>query len=166
MFISGIVKIFVVLFGVIITLTFLLLRVFKRTRKGKLKLAIISLFSTAAIIGIITLVEFQLFPTNKKTDKLLLTAYREAPIGGIWLALYNDSTWEIGFSSREITENGTYILRSDTLTLFATEGTAVVGQTTKTSFVIESDRLIEVENSGIKALEIKINKIKRDITPN
>ena len=59
----------------------------------------------------------------------------------------------------KITANGTYELHSDTLTLFATEGTTVVGQTTKTSFVVESDRLIEVENSGIKALEIKKNKI-------
>lgn len=162
MFITGIVKFFVGLVGVIASLTFLLLSVFKRTRKGKLKLAIISLFSTVAIIGIITLVEFQLYPTNKKTDKLLLTAYREAPIGGIWLALYNDSTWEIGFSSREITANGTYELHSDTLTLFAKEGTTVVGQTTKTSFVVELNRLIEVENSGIKALEIKINKINEN----
>jgi hypothetical protein len=162
MFITGIVKFFVGLVGVIATLTFLLLSVFKRTRKGKLKLAIITFFSTVAVIVIITLVEFQLYPINQKTDKLLLTAYREAPLGGIWLALYNDSTWEIGFSSREITANGTYELKSDTLTLSATEGTTVVGQTIKTSFVVESDRLIEVENSGIKALEIKINKINEN----
>lgn len=136
------------------------LSAFKRTKSGKLRLAGIVFFSTVGLILIITVIEFQVYPNNPKADQLIMSAYREAPIGGIWLAIYTDQTWEIGNSSREITANGTYEIKSDTLILTAAQGTSIIGETEKTSFIIESESLIEVNNSGIKSLKIMENKLK------
>jgi hypothetical protein len=162
MFITGLIKFIIGLVGVIGTLIFLLLSAFKRTKQGKSRLAGITFFSTAVLIVIISIIEFQVYPTNSKTDQLLLTAYREAPLGGIWLAIYDDRTWELGYSSREITASGTYQLKSDTLILTAANGTTIIGQTERTSFVIESNRLMEVKNSGIRSLEIMVNKMNEN----
>ncbi|WP_157963281.1 hypothetical protein [Algoriphagus litoralis] len=89
-----------------------------------------------------------------------MSAYREAPIGGIWLAIYTDQTWEIGNSSREITANGTYEIKSDTLILTAAQGTSIIGEIDQTSFIIQSESLIEINNSGILSLEIILNNMK------
>ncbi len=162
MFITGLMKFLIGLVGVIGTLILLVLSTFKRTKKGKIRLAGITFFSTAGLIVIITIIEFQVYPINSKTDQLLLTAYREAPFGGIWLAIYDDRTWELGYSSREITASGRYQLQADTLILTAANGTTIIGQTEQTSFVIEPRRLIEVGNSGIRWLEIMINEMNEN----
>jgi len=41
----------------------------------------------------------------------------EAAIGGIWLGLYVDYTWELGNSSREVDETGIFVVKGDTLIL-------------------------------------------------
>jgi len=68
MLITGIIKFFIGLVGVVTCLILFVLSVFKRTRKNKLKLAIITLFSTAGLILIITVIEFQVYPVNPKSD--------------------------------------------------------------------------------------------------
>lgn len=140
MFAIGLFKVLLGIIGIIGTFSFLILSFFKRTRKGKLQYAAITFTTTIALIVGITLIEFLIFPEDDKTEQLVLTAYREAPLGGIWLALYNDKTWKIGYSSREITSQGTYEISSDTLTLSASEGTTIVGDVEQTSFIIGSKR--------------------------
>jgi hypothetical protein len=113
-----------------------------------------------AVITLILIQETILYPPNPKIDQLILSAYREAPIGGIWLGVYEDRTWQLGYSSVEITSEGTYQLAGDTLTLIANEGTTVIGESERTSFLIETKYLVEVENSGIRSLEIQRNKLE------
>lgn len=158
MFISGIIKFFIGVLGGLVSVIFLLISLFKRKKRGKLKIAAISFLGSILLILIVTLVELFLFPTNKKTDQLILVAYREAPIGGIWLGLYDDETWELGYSSREITSSGNYIIQHDTLTINAQSGKTILKDITETSFIIGSKNLLEIENSGIRSLEILMNK--------
>ncbi len=98
-------------------------------------------------------------PTNSKLDQLVLTAHREAPIGAYWLGVYDDLTWELGNSSREIEVSGTYEISGDTLHLKTLGGTAFYNGATRNSFIIVGDDLMEVENTGIRGLEIKMNKL-------
>ncbi|WP_339754579.1 hypothetical protein [Algoriphagus aquimarinus] len=123
-----------------------------------MKIAAWTFFSTIGVILLIIIVDLFLFPINQKSDQLILSAYREAPLGGIWLALYDDQTWEIGYSSREITSSGNYFIRHDTLTLNAQSGKTILQDISKTSFIIDSKNLREIENSGIRALEIVFKK--------
>ena len=129
---------------------------------GKIRIAGITFFTTAAIVILITIVEFFVFPINPRTEELVLTAYREAPIGGIWLALYNDNTWEMGYSSREITSNGTYKIENDTLTIYATSGEEIITNLRQTSFTFHSNKLVEIKNSGIKNARNKNKQNERN----
>lgn len=162
MIISGLIKFFIGFIGVLGTLLFLILALLNRNKKGKLKIAGLTFIISVAIIVLITLVEFLIYPVNPKTEQLILTAYREAPLGGIWLALYDDETWELGYSSREITSKGTYKFHNDTLTIFAQEGQKIVKEIEQTSFTFDSGKLVEIQNSGIKVLEIQINKMNEN----
>lgn len=161
MFIAGIFKFLLGLVGVLTTLVFLVLSLFKRTRKGKLQWAGITFFSTVVLIIIMTIIEFLIYPTNPKLDQLVLTAHREAPIGGYWLGLYDDSTWEFGNSSRELEINGTYTILEDTLNLTTTNGTTFYNGDTTNQFLIHPKDLLEVENTGIRGLKIGLNKLDR-----
>lgn len=146
--------------GILVTLYFLLKALFKKSSKY-LKNAGISFISTVAFaIFAFLILEFLLFPQNPKKEQLVLTAYREAPIGGIWLGLYNDMTWEMGNSSREINRYGSYNFINDTLNLTTTSAVSFHNNSTKIQFIIDNDMLMEVENSGIYRLEISLNKIK------
>lgn len=161
MFITGLIKFFIGFAGLLLTFIFLGRALIKRRKRNSLKYAAINFFSTAIIILVITVVEFLLYPTNPKTDKLLLTAYREAPLGGIWLALYTDQTWELGYSSREITATGTFALSGDTLSIKSKDGSRIIGEIEETMFLIHQNNLVELKNSGIKSLEIKINNLEK-----
>ena len=154
MFISGLIKLFVGILGSLASLFFLISSIFSRHKKGKLKIAAWTFTSTVGVILLIVIVDLFLFPINKKSDQLILSAYREAPLGGIWLALYDDQTWEMGYSSREITSSGNFTIRHDTLTLNAQSGQTILKDISKTSFIIDSKNLTEIENSGINYLEI------------
>lgn len=158
MFISGLIKLFVGILGTSVCLIILIITIFSRHKKGKLKIATWTFSSTIGVILLIIIVDLFLFPINQKSDHLILSAYREAPLGGIWLALYDDQTWEIGYSSREITSSGNYLIRHDTLTLNAQSDKTILKDISKTSFIIDSKNLIEIENSGIRSLEIVYNK--------
>lgn len=154
MFISGLIKLFVGILGSLVSLFFLISSIFSRHKKGKLKITAWTFTSTVGVILLIIIVDLFLFPLNKKSDQLILSAYREAPLGGIWLALYDDQTWEMGYSSREITSSGNFTIRYDTLTLNAQSGKTILKDISKTSFIIDSKNLTEIENSGINYLEI------------
>jgi len=159
LFATGLLKFFIGLIGVVGTIVFLVLSVFKRTRTGKLRYAGLTFLTTFILILAITGLEFLMYPTNGKQDQLVLTGFREAPLGAYWLGVYDDSTWELGNSSREIEVRGTYTISGDTLHLKTLGGTAFYNGDTRNSFVISGDDLIEVENSGIKGLKIGLNKL-------
>ena len=161
-FLIGLIILLAGILGIIVTLTFTVIAIIKRSSKNWRR-AGFSLLSSGTIVIILILVhEVILFPPNPKVEQLVLTAYREAPIGGIWLGVYNDQTWQLGYSSVEITSEGTYQLVGDTLTLTAIEGTTVIGESERTSFIIEPRYLVEVKNSGIRSLEIQLNKLEKN----
>ncbi|MEH0153140.1 hypothetical protein V6R21_03280 [Limibacter armeniacum] len=89
-----------------------------------------------------------------------MSAYREAPFGGYWLGLYTDLTWELGNTSREISAKGIYAVNNDTLELTTVKGSYFNGDTINT-FIFEGKHLIEVKNTGIKGLEIELNKLRK-----
>lgn len=159
LFAIGLFKFLIGLIGVFGTIIFVILSAFKRKRKSKLRYAGLTLVSTFALILLITVLEFLMYPKNGKLDQLVLTGFREAPLGAYWLGVYNDSTWELGNSSREIEVSGTYTISEDTLHLITLEGSAFYNWNTQNSFIISGDELIEVENSGIKGLKIGLNKL-------
>lgn len=158
MFISDLIKLFVGILGSLSSLFFLITGIFSRHKKDRLKIAAWAFTSAVGVILLIIIVDLFLFPINKKSDQLILSAYREAPLGGIWLALYEDETWEIGYSSREITSSGNYTIMHDTLTLNTQSGKTILKDISKTSFIIDSKYLTEIENSGIRSLEIVYKK--------
>lgn len=159
LFATGLLKLLIGLIGIFGTIIFLVLSVFKRTRKGKLQYAGLTLLTSVIFILLITGFEFLMHPTNSKLDQLVLTAHREAPIGAYWLGVYNDSTWELGNSSREIEVSGTYTISGDTLHLKTLGGTAFYNGDARNSFVIIGDDLMEIENAGIRGLRIGMNKL-------
>lgn len=159
-FIFGLIILLTGIIGIIVTLTFAVIAIFKRNSKSWKRTGYSLLLSGAMVVSLILVHEEILFPPNPKIEKLVLSAYREAPLGGIWLGVYNDQTWELGYSSVDITSRGTYKLSNDTLTLIATEGTTVIGESELTSFLIKPKHLLEVENTGIKSLEIQLNNLE------
>ncbi|WKN32098.1 hypothetical protein PZB74_01865 [Porifericola rhodea] len=158
MIIVGLIKFLIGFIGLAITFVFLVIAAIRRSSQ-KLKKAGIAFFSTTAVIIIISLVELMFYPVNPKNDKLVFTAFREAPIGAYWLGLYSDSTWEMGNSSREIEISGIYRINGDTVELKATSEKGFYNGDTLNFFLIQGKDLIEIENTGIKGLKITMNKI-------
>ncbi|MEP1032970.1 hypothetical protein [Ekhidna sp.] len=161
-FLFGLIILLTGILGLLVTLTFTIIAIFKRNSKSWKRSGYSLLASSAIIITLILIHEVILFPPNPKTEQLLISAYREAPLGGIWLGVYDDQTWQLGYSSVEITSEGTYQLSGDTLTLIASEGTSVIGDSERTSFIIKPKNLVELKNSGIRSLEIHLNKLEKN----
>lgn len=145
--------------GIFVTLAFIIIAITKRKSKYWKKCIYSFLISGVVVILIILVHEVILFPPNPKLDDLVLSAYREAPIGGYWLGLYQDSTWEFGNSPRELDFNGTYTIHGDTLTLSNSPGSTFYNGKSSNQFLIQSENLIEIENTGIKGLKIGLNNI-------
>lgn len=95
LFATGLLKILIGVVGVIGAIIFAALALFKRTRKGKLQYARLTLLTTFIFILLITGYEFLKYPANSKLDQLVLMAYREAPLGTYWLGVYSDSQQSI-----------------------------------------------------------------------
>jgi len=159
LFITGLLKFLIGLVGILATLIFLVLSLFKKIRKGQLQNAGVTFLTSMVLILLITGLEFLMHPSNKRLDQLVLTGHREAPLGAYWLGVYNDGTWELGQSSREIVFSGHYTISGDTLRLKTRYGTAFGNGATSTDLVIHNDDLLEVKNTGIKALKIGVNKL-------
>ncbi|MHA7102269.1 hypothetical protein [Roseivirga pacifica] len=151
--------------GLLSTIVALILSLVKEKRKSRLRFARFTFLTTILLTLIITGIEFLLYPINKKNDQLILTGFREAPIGGYWLGIYNDSTWEIGNSSREIEIRGTYTVMNDTVTLYTTGETTFYNGTKVNQLIISKNRLVEVENTGIRYFEVGLNKLNNPKGP-
>lgn len=144
--------------SLILTVIYLLGYLIKR-RKARLRNAAISFASAALSLSLLIVAEELIFSYNFKKKEEVLVASREAPIGGILLKLYEDSTFEIGVL-REVKSAGTYVLKSDTLFIIGTDNPKQNGYTTQTSFIIKEGYLEEIEDTGIGFLEIHVNKLK------
>lgn len=161
-FLFGLIILLVGFLGLFATLTFIIIEIFKRKPKHWKKSIYSFLISGAVVILLILVHEVILFPPNPKLDDLVLTAYREAPIGGYWLGLYYDSTWEFGNSSREIEFDGTFEIIGDTLFLCTSSGSTFYNGNSSNQFLIQAEDLVEIENTGIKGLKIGLNKISKE----
>jgi len=108
---------------------------------------------------ILTLVAFCLIFTaclnsNENSDKKpILLADREAPVGWVYLRIYEDSTFE--FSGNEY--HGTVFFNNDTL-LFNYEGS--VPKAGKTA-IIKGKYLTYIEGTYREQLEIKLNNLTK-----
>ncbi|RDC61926.1 hypothetical protein AHMF7616_00515 [Adhaeribacter pallidiroseus] len=141
-----------------LTVVFLLGYLIKR-RKARLKNAALSFSTGAFALFLLIVAEELFFSYNSKNKKEVLVASREAPIGGILLKLYEDSTYEIGVL-REVRSAGTFVLKSDTLFITATDHPKQNNYITQISFIIKDGYLEQIENTGIGFLEIHVNKLK------
>jgi hypothetical protein len=156
--IASIVVILIMAVGLILTVIFLIGYLIKK-RKARLRNAAISFATVALSLLLLIVAEELFFSYNSENKEEVLVASREAPIGGILLKLYDDSTYEIGVL-REVKSAGTYALKSDTLILTATDNPKQNGYSTQTSFIIKEGYLEEIEDTGIGFLEIHVNKLK------
>ena len=158
MIVAGLIKFLIGFIGLTTTIIYLISFAFKRNSRS-LKKAGIVFGSTVTVIIVITLMELSLYPVNQKKDQLVLTAFREAPIGAYWLGLYSDSTWQMGNSSREIEIAGTYRIKGDTILLKATSEKGFYNGDTLNYFLIKGQDLVEMENTEIRGLKITMNKL-------
>ncbi|CAD5279938.1 MULTISPECIES: hypothetical protein [unclassified Imperialibacter] len=159
MLLFGLVVLATGIVGLLISLTFASIAVFKKGAKNWRRSGIAFLTTLAVTLCLILVQELVIYPPNPKLERLILSAYREAPIGGIWLGIYDDNTWQLGYSSKEITSEGTYRFSGDTLLLVADNGAKVIGDFDQTAFIIKANQLVELNNSGIRSLEILQNRL-------
>ena len=91
--------------------------------------------------------------------KALLHAYREAPIGGIWLTLYDGNEFELKNSPREVAVAGQYTINGDTITLIKNDGKESYQHFNQVKLLISDTDLVELTETGIAVLEIQENKL-------
>ncbi len=92
------------------------------------------------------------------SQKPILVAQREAPIGWIWLNLYPDSTFEYlsGGKREKIKYAGNYKIESDTIIFNYTDSIPLVGSK---AFISHSD-ILYLNGRNKEKLNIVINEIK------
>nr|WKN38291.1 hypothetical protein K4G66_06195 [Tunicatimonas sp. TK19036] len=137
MIVAGLIKFLIGFIGLTTTIIYLISFAFKRNSRS-LKKAGIVFGSTVTVIIVITLMELSLYPVNQKKDQLVLTAFREAPIGAYWLGLY---------------------IKGDTILLKATSEKGFYNGDTLNYFLIKGQDLVEMENTEIRGLKITMNKL-------
>lgn len=140
-------KFLIALFGVTTSIALLVIGLVKGD-KSRFKHAFYFLTATFISQLVLTGLEF-LYYSNKtgKEKQILISAAREAPIGGIWLKLYDDESYSLTNDPRSEGSKGTYTIKNDTLTLF-------ISDTIRTSFIIKEKSLTEIESTGIGGLSI------------
>jgi len=86
------------------------------------------------------------------TNNVILGASREAPVGGIWLVLFDHEEFELSYSPRKVDYQGTYRLQGDSIML------KKVGENSFRIILIkQGNTLAEMTNTGIYQLEITHN---------
>ena len=156
--ITSIIAILIEIVGIVLTIKYLFGYLRSRKTNNLKKAAISFTFSTALFFVLIIFVANQ-YPDALPEKEVVLTAAREAPLGGISLRLYADSTFDMG-NFRKITSEGVYKVIADTLIISTTDNSSFSKDRSTTSFLIKDKILVEVKNSGINFLEIDENKIK------
>ncbi|WP_187262662.1 hypothetical protein [Pontibacter beigongshangensis] len=141
-------------------LTFIFLVVFLRKKKlARLLHATLTILATTFLFYILNWEELTQRDFNRAKKKVVLTASREKLIGGVFLALYEDGTYELGNLRRVVTA-GVFCVKADSLFLITTDTTHLPGASSKTSFIINKEELVEIQNTGIERLEVHENRLK------
>lgn len=126
---------------------------------ARLMHATLTILATTVLFYIVNLEEASKSAFNKAKKKVVLIASSEAPIGGIFLALYKDSTYELG-NFRQVESTGIFKLKTDTLFLTPADTSHIAEKFSETSFIMKGKELIEIQKTGIGWLEIHGNKLK------
>lgn len=143
--ITSILKALIVLVCILSTIWFLILGL--RGNKTGYKKTGLSVILTFVVVNMFTIIEHRI---HSKKPTLLLSASREAPIGGIWLKLYGDTSYTLTYDPRSEGIKGIYKIKEDTLTIFNAD-------TIKASFIIREKLLEELGTTGIGGLTILKN---------
>ena len=152
------IKILVVLIGILLILRHVALGLFHNNnlhlkKGGRILLIVIGfLLITSGI-------EFLL--TKFRNRGLVMYAWREAPIGGIWLRLYNDDKFKLGHLPESVAIAGSYKIKGDTLFLEGNKPIELLNSASKTSFIITKNRLLEINSTKIGALDISKNELRK-----
>lgn len=158
MLITSLLILFFLVIGIITIIIIGLIATFKRKHSYWKKNRLIGVIPILMSVILLILQEFILFPENSKSDQLVFVARRDMPISAIWLGLYDDNTFELGVSSREVESSGNYTFKNDTLTLTSHKGTYLHNGDYTYTFFIKGDYIWEVKNSGIKGLKIVMDE--------
>ncbi|WP_162055528.1 copper resistance protein NlpE [Pontibacter pamirensis] len=131
----------------------------RKKEKVKLRNAALTFIASVVLFFTLVTVAANQYPDALPKKEVVLIAAREASLGGILLRLYADSTFELG-NNRRVTSTGVYNLNVDTLVITTTDNSKLLKDISQTSFIIEEENLVEVNNTGIKFLEIHENRLK------
>lgn len=152
------IKAIVAFVGIIITVAFLITGLFGN-RNIALRRAGIVFFPTVLIIITLTIIESNILQERTVDKEVIFVAAREAPLGGIALTLYADSSFELG-NSRNYQSKGRFKVKGDTIFISSHKSSKLLNNKNRTSFLIKNRILEDIGNSGIVFLEIKENNLK------
>lgn len=99
------------------------------------------------------------YSCSDKNDKLILTADREAPLGWIYLNLYDDNSFEFvskGLRDKKI-YSGNYKIKEDTIYFKYKDSIPTAGNIA----VLENGYIRYINGKYHEFVEIKINKLKK-----
>jgi hypothetical protein len=144
--------------GISLTIIILVIGLFG-DKKRSIRRASFIFFPTIILVILLTVIDFN--NINQEIDKeTLLVAYREAPLGGLALTLYADSTFHlINFDKYEL--EGVFRLKGDTIFISSNKKKKYLKNGNNTAFIIKKNMLIDVGNSGIVFLDLKEYKLKK-----
>lgn len=100
---------------------------------------------------------FFFYSCSDRKDKLVLSADREAPLGWIYLNLYNDDSFELiskGVRNKEI-YSGNYRIDEDTIYFKYKDSIPTAGSIA----VLENGYIRYINGKYSETVEIKINKL-------
>ncbi|AIZ65408.1 hypothetical protein PK28_17195 (plasmid) [Hymenobacter sp. DG25B] len=130
------------------------MRFLKKVFLGVLLLLVLALSGMG--VSILTMDELQ--------PGLQLEASRAASLGGIWLGLYQDQHFSMGYSETSLNTRGTYTFRDDTLRLTADPGTVITRGKDRLTFVLVDSLLLELPQPArlgrINYLQVRLNQFK------
>src|SRR5688572_24886895 len=105
------------------------------------------------IISLLGVFSFTIDFFKNRNREVLLTAFREAPLGGVLLTLYSDSTFELS-NLMTYETSGKFAITEDTLFISTNGSYKLLKNFTETTFLITEKNLVEINNTGIGRLEI------------
>jgi hypothetical protein len=89
-------------------------------------------------------------------------AWREAPIGGIWLKLFENDKFQLGYLPNDKVLDGNYRIKGDTLFLEGDKPIGLLNESNKISFLIKKKQLFKIGGNNIAALKISMNETKKN----
>ncbi|WP_205503080.1 hypothetical protein [Rufibacter psychrotolerans] len=153
------IKFLVAVIGLILIMRHLILGVVQHNnlqikKSGKLLLVILGFFTLAIAL------EFAL--KQFRNRGLIMYAWREAPTGGIWLKLYDNQEFHLGYLPTDKEAEGRFKFHGDTLFLEEYKPNGLLKGGDRTSLIIMNGMLVEIDRKSLGTLEITMNQVKKD----